>query len=148
MDDLSRLIAIEDIRQLKARYWQAVDTKDGQLLRSVFADDAEIDFREDMPDDAPADLPTPDTFVQIVLSTFNGVDTMHHGHEPEITIESETTASAVWPMEDNLWVNGENGALSFQHLNGYGRYYDKYIKTQGGWKISYTTLKRTRRIIS
>ena len=148
MDPLVRLVAIEEIRQLKARYWRAVDAKDGKLLRSVFADDAVIDFREDMPEGAASDLPTPDTFVQIVLSTFEGVDTMHHGHEPEIAIETETTASAVWPMEDNLWVNGESSALPFRQLNGYGRYHDKYIKTAQGWKISYTTLKRARRNIS
>ena len=37
MDDIARLLAMEDIRQLKARYYRCMDTKDWEGLSKVFA---------------------------------------------------------------------------------------------------------------
>lgn len=142
MDSIQRLTAIEEIRQLKARYWFGIDQKDAPLLRAVFTDGAEIDFRADMPAGTDATLPNPDEFVEIVLSSFAGVDTIHHGHSPIIEFSGADAATAIWPMEDNLWVRHENARLPFKHLHGYGFYHDRYIRTEAGWRISATTLKR------
>jgi hypothetical protein len=43
IDPVARLIAIEEIKQLKARYFRCMDTKDFVGLRTVFADDATFD---------------------------------------------------------------------------------------------------------
>ena len=40
MDDLERLVAIEEIKQLKARYFRCMDTKDWEGFAEVFAPDA------------------------------------------------------------------------------------------------------------
>jgi hypothetical protein len=40
MDDVRRLLAMEEIKQLKARYYRCMDTKDWQGLAKVFAPDA------------------------------------------------------------------------------------------------------------
>ena len=37
MNPLEKLIAIEEIKQCKARYWRAVDSKNFDLLRTVLA---------------------------------------------------------------------------------------------------------------
>jgi hypothetical protein len=50
MDGIVRLIAIEDIKQLKDRYLRALVMKDWKLLRSVFADDATLDYRGEATD--------------------------------------------------------------------------------------------------
>ncbi len=145
MDELQRLLALEDIKQLKARYWRGVDSKDQDMLRSVFADDAEIDFRSEQVDAEAAaaqPLPSPGDFAKHALAMLEGVTTIHHGHMPDIAFTSDTEASGFWPMEDNLWVNGENAKLPFKHLHGFGFYHDRYVKTEQGWRISYTTLKR------
>ncbi len=44
MTETERLAAIEAIRQLKARYWRGVDLGDGELVRSVLAEDCELDY--------------------------------------------------------------------------------------------------------
>lgn len=44
MDIWERLAAIEAIRQLKARYWRGVDDSDGELVRSVLAEDCVLDY--------------------------------------------------------------------------------------------------------
>ncbi len=143
MDDLQRLVAIEEIRQLKARYWEGVDRKDAAILRSVFADDAMIDLRADRRfGDRPAEVtPPPDAFVAHCLAGLEPFDTAHHGHTMQITFRSDTEADGVWPMEDNLWAKDPE-TTGFAHLHGYGLYYDSYRKTDHGWRISATTLKR------
>lgn len=45
IDALGRLLAIEEIRGVKARYFRCMDTKDWDGLRAVFCDDAEFDAR-------------------------------------------------------------------------------------------------------
>ena len=102
MDDLQKLLAVEEIKQLKARYWRGVDSKDETLLRSVFADDAIIDFRSEFQDgdEGQLETPSPDAFARLVLEAFVGVITAHHGYTPEIDFISDIEAAGIWPMED------------------------------------------------
>jgi hypothetical protein len=144
VEDLERLIAIEEIKTLKARYWRGVDTKDFDMLRGVFAEHAEIDFRSDGFDSGagPGVLPDAETFARHTLAILEGVVTMHHGHAPDIAFLSDEEATGFWPMEDHLWVEAGRSKLPFKELNGYGHYHDRYVKTVQGWRISATTLKR------
>ena len=69
-----------------------------------------------------------------------GVQTVHHGHMPEIEILSPTTARGVWAMEDRLrWESGP-----VRSLHGYGHYHDTYEKGEEGWRITSTSLTRVR----
>ena len=70
------------------------------------------------------------------------VRTSHQGHNPLITFDSDTEATVLWPMEDNLWVDGDSARLPFKHLHGYGFYHEKYRRTGNGWKICQTRLER------
>lgn len=45
MDATAKLWAIEQIKQLKARYFRSMDTKDWATLEGVFALDAVMDMR-------------------------------------------------------------------------------------------------------
>lgn len=154
MDDLQRLVAIDEIKQLKARYWRGVDLKDRALFRGVFTDNAEIDMTDAGGGDAFQDQssilyhPKPDVFVENSLNTLKGVTTAHHGYPPEITLLSPTEATAIWPMEDHLWADREGADIGFKHLQGFGHYYDRYVKTDAGWKIAAMTLKRSKVIIT
>lgn len=47
MDPLEELLAIEEIRKLKARYFRALDAKDWDAFAGVFAPDAVQDLRGD-----------------------------------------------------------------------------------------------------
>ncbi len=55
------------------------------------------------------------------------VITVHHGHMPEITLLSDTTARGIWAMEDKLWWP-EGSPLV--HLHGYGHYHETYEKSR------------------
>ena len=146
MDLIEKLTAIEEIKALKARYWRAVDSKDLELLRSVFADeDCEIDMRNPTgPNTGGAVVYDPDAFSKNCLRALADYTTAHHGHNPEIDIVSPTEATVNWPMEDRLWLTEGAKGVGFEYLHGWGNYHDRYRKTEKGWKISFTNLQRSR----
>lgn len=148
MTDVERLLAIEDIKALKARYFRGVDTQDATVLRAVFADGAETDFRSESPTGDPAfHQHDPDAFVRNTLYMLEGVTTMHLGFMPEIEFLSPTEAQARWPMNDRLWVQeGAPARLPFRTLVGWGCYHDRYRRTGTGWRIVSTRLERTKLI--
>src|SRR4051812_50184448 len=45
MTEVERLHARAEIQQMKARYFRGVDTGDGDLVRSILAEDCVLDYR-------------------------------------------------------------------------------------------------------
>ena len=136
MDDLARLLAIEDIKRLKARYYRCMDTKDWDGFRDVFADDGEMDMRAEA---GEAGLVRgKQAIADFVRGAVDPVVTAHHGHMPEIEITSPTTATGIWAMEDELWWPGGT------HMHGWGHYHETYTLTAEGWRIQTLTLTRLR----
>ena len=125
---------IEAIKQLKARYFRTMDTKDWDAMREVFADDAVVDSTES----GGSVVTGADTFMTFLRETLADVVTVHHGHTPEIELTSATTATGVWAMDDMLrWPTG-------MELHGFGHYHETYQKVDGRWRIKTTTLTRLR----
>ena len=148
MKDLERLIDIESIKNLKARYFRAIDEKNWELLRAVFHDDVELDYRGAATDAFGNNL-IPDATVSVVHGADEGVKTVsgslvgirsvHHGHMPEIEIISKGLARAIWPMYDLLIFPPESAIST---LVGHGQYFEEYLKVAGDWKIRKLRLKR------
>ncbi len=140
MDNIEKLLAIEEIKQLKARYFRCVDTKDWQGYREVFADDVDFDISDDMPDGV---FTGADRAVAAAREGLADCTSIHHGHCPEIEITSDTTATGVWAMEDMLrW--SESSETPNQTLHGYGHYFEQYQKISGRWYIKKMKLARLR----
>lgn len=146
MNETGRLAAIEEIRQLKARYFRGVDGKDAVLLRSVFTDDAVTDFRSESPDGSDALLlRDPDAFVRDTLAVLAGAVTVHSAGMPEIVVDSADAAHGRWTMHDLIWVDDASRCpLPFKRLQGWGYYHDTYRRTSDGWRIASTRLERLR----
>ena len=76
---------IEAIRQLKARYFRTMDTKDWDGMRQVFTDDVVMDTTE-----AGGGLVTgADEFMAFLREALDGAVTVHQGHMPEIELTSD-----------------------------------------------------------
>jgi hypothetical protein len=45
MDQLQKLLDIEEIKNLKHRYFRAIDMADFDLLDNIFTDDVTVDYR-------------------------------------------------------------------------------------------------------
>ena len=99
MDALEKIIAIEEIRALKARYFRCLDTKDWAGFGEVFAEDAVFDISDDVPGGV---VNGRDKIVTAASVPLTDCVSIHHGHCPEIEIISATTASGIWAMEDML----------------------------------------------
>jgi len=159
MTDNEQILALEEIKRLKARYFRCMDTKDWEGFQAVFAADAVIDSSEAYtPTDADGQPlvfdgvapPPPDptwrftdaaAFVADLSRTLAGVSTVHHGHMPEIELTSTTTAMGTWSMEDMLrWPKGS----PIREMHGYGHYRETYEKLACGWRIKSLKLTRLR----
>ncbi len=127
--------AIEDreaIRELKARYFRTMDTKDWTAMRRLFTDDVVVDTTS-----SGGNVVTgADAFVTSLESILDGAVTVHQGHMPEIEITSPTTATGIWALHDIIvFADGTR-------LEGYGHYHETYAKGDDGWRISSLTLTR------
>ncbi|RAY12977.1 DUF4440 domain-containing protein [Actinomadura craniellae] len=125
---------IEAIKQLKARYFRTMDTKDWAGMRQVFTDDVVIDTV----DSGGSVIEGADAFMAFLRQTLADQTTVHHGHMPEIELTSATTATGIWAMEDLIqWADGGE-------LRGYGHYHETYRKIDGTWRIASSKLTRVR----
>lgn len=147
MTEGERAGAIEDIKQLKAKYWRGVDFADGDLVRSILAEDCELDYRGCCTDPATGTDHMPQ--MNIVLKgrdkwlsgALNGLVTVHQGHQSEIEVTSDTGASGIWVFTDRFFM--PPGA-PFARLVGYGHYHDTYEKVGGRWLLKTTRITRLR----
>jgi hypothetical protein len=139
VDTIDRLDAIESIRQLKARYFHCVDMKDWAGLAEVFAPDAEMDMSGE---GSAITRGNADIAEYVRTCGIEPAQTVHHGHNPEITIASGTTASGVWPMEDKIW--WPDGTFGISAMHGYGHYHETYERIDGEWRIKTLRLTRIR----
>lgn len=131
MQDIQRLMAIEAIKSLKARYFRCMDSKDWGGLSACFTEDLVADFR-----DAPGMLAQGrEVYMAQLQEILNDATTVHHGHMPEIDIIDESRATGIWAMEDSVEMPGMS-------LQGWGHYHEQYRCEEGGWKIA--TIRLTR----
>lgn len=149
MTDIEQLRAIEEIRQVKARYFRGVDTADSELVREILAADCVLDYMGCCTDPKSGQdfFPAMNIVMQGSAGWSStglasmGIVSVHHSHNGEISITSETTASAIWSMTDRLFMPA-GGAFSV--MTGYGYYHETYEKIAGIWKIKTLRIQRLR----
>lgn len=132
------LQAIEEIKQLKARYFRYLDTKQWRRWATVFTADAVLEH--------PANRPEPvvgrERIVALVSAQLSEAVTVHHGHTPEIEILDGTHARGVWAMRDVLSFPLAGGR-GRGHYEGAGHYIERYVKeSDGAWRIAHIHLRR------
>lgn len=133
MTDLERLIALEEIKVLKGRTLRAMDEKNWTEYEALHC----VDHVSETYAGAPAVGAKQN--VEKLSKVLNGITSVHHAHQPEITITSADTAEAIWAMEDMLyWKQGDED----HWLHGFGHYREKYRKTPEGWRNCYRCLTR------
>ena len=118
---------IEDIKKLKARYWNCLDRKLWDELSKCFADDAVASFGRHGKFEGR----------KAVMGFFSGSRSargsdvgIHQGHNPEIDITGDSTARGTWQLfrySINKQANHGGRSAAF--------YYDEYITEKGEWKI-------------
>jgi hypothetical protein len=139
LDPLQTLIDIEAIRQLKARYFRFLDTKDWEAWTKVF----EPEFEHEMVAEKKTFKGPREEFVSYVSAGLEGISTVHHGHNPEIEILSPTSAKGIWAFCDRL-KPGKGAPAGSRKMVGYGHYLETYYKSPVGWRIKTQLITRLR----
>ena len=140
MDAHRELLEVEAIKKLKARYQRAVDTKDWDLMRSLFAADATSEYS-----DGKYSFTGPEAIVKFLSDGLGDpeIQSMHHAHTPEIELTSDTTATGTWYLEDFvLSARASDWAPNGTVLHGTGIYHDEYVKVADEWLIQKTGYER------
>lgn len=143
---LETLLAIEEIKKLKARYFRYMDTHDWDGLAQVFAPDCLFDPHgalEENPDRSGTEpIHGRERTVEYISSGIEPITSAHFGHMPEIEILSETEATGIWSLADVLRTpTGEPFAV----FRGYGHYHETYTRADGQWRIA--SLRITRMLV-
>ena len=93
---------IEEIKKLKARYFRALDSQDWDLYESVFAEDIVVDLTR-----AGGEKFENRAAFMVYARAMPMVQSVHHGHMPEIDLTGPDSATGVWVLEDyNIWQDG------------------------------------------
>ena len=138
MDALQRLVEIEAIRQLKARYFRFVDTFDLDGWLTTFTDDVVCRYEKGVrTPDKTWRFDGKEGLTDYWTMNTSRVQSVHHGHMSEIDILSDTEAKAIWAMEDIV-------EFTDALMHGYGHYHEKYVKVDGEWLIKELHLTRLR----
>jgi hypothetical protein len=134
---LQSLRAIEEIKQLKARYFRLLDTKQWDEWGQVFATNSVMEVPE-----AQMVVTGRKEIVKSVSDSLTGARTVHQGHMAEVRLTGEGRASGVWAMFDYVeWPEQEGRRVGIQ---GYGHYLEEYLLEDGEWRISHLRLERLR----
>lgn len=120
---------IAQLHQLKARYFRAVDSKDWELLESVFTPDAVLEVAGNRRDGR-------DEILRVMRTRLTPMRSVHHGHMPEITLTGADTATGIWAMYD-LLIDPDG-----TRREGYGHYHERYRRVEGEWRVGHMRLVR------
>ena len=133
--DIQRLMDMEAIRQLKYAYFRCVDTANLEELATLFHEDVSVHF---IGGTYEWKVQGKQDYVNNIGVSFSREAVgQHNAHHPEIQMLSETEATAIWYLEDNMWILNHN-AKTF----GTAIYWDRYLKVDGKWLIKDTNYER------
>ena len=138
MDDIKRLIALEEIKALMARRVRCLDEKDWAGFGACYTDDA-VSYSFTSADKPEDTVVGGEAIAARVAKTLAGVTTVHQLHTPEIEILSEDRASGIWPLNDIL-SRVQDGQRRW--MRAYGHYRQAYRKVDGRWLIEEHRLTR------
>jgi len=147
MDAIAKLVAIEEIKQLKGRYFRFVDTQDWEAMTQVFCRDAVWDCSEGTrvtpKGGAPVGPVGPviegrEAVMAWISESFRDAVSVHRGSCHEVTIDSPTEAHGVIAMEDIILSPDRRTRV----LEGSGHYHEQYRFEDGAWRIARTRLTR------
>lgn len=126
-----RIQALEDIeaiKRLKYKYWRCLDLKQWDELAECFAPNARVGYGEGQYSFQGVEAIM--GFLRESLSKERGSVTLHHGHHPEITLTGETSARAVFALDNYMFNLNQDRGIRI------GAYYeDECAKIDGAWKF-------------
>lgn len=142
----------ESIISRKSQYCRYLDTKQWDLLESVFAPDPSLTYYDTEGQVAmgryrggaapvPLAFDSAKGFTALMAKVLDGARTSHRFGNPELTAISAGETRAVFAMEDRLVFRGKDGAS--KTMIGCGHYHEVWVAHGDGWLLRRLQLKRT-----
>jgi len=131
------LAAIEEIRQLKYRYFRTLDLKEWEEFGDCLAEDVVARYGTQAMDE-PLHFDNRDEVVDYMSGNLGtGIITVHIANHPEIQVDGDR-ATGSWAFEDTVIVP------DFKvQIRGGGYYRDEYRRdADGKWRIASTRYER------
>ena len=136
MSELEWLVALEEIRLLKARRDRYVDAHDWEAYEALHAPN-HVSHNDNYPAwTSSAEM------IKNVKGIMEDMTTVHHSYDPEIAFDSPTSARGIWAMVGaTVSDGGDEKAWSIE----FGYYHETYMKLDGRWVF---TSRRWQRYLS
>jgi hypothetical protein len=138
MTDVAKLEAYVAIGEVKARYCRMLDTKDWEGYADVFTEDFELDTSAA---GGPGVIRGREAALRMIRSSVGEARTAHQVHSPEIRLDGDT-AHVIWAMQDRVVWGARRPAPNMLGHTGYGHYHERYVRTNGKWRIAAQRLTR------
>ena len=123
---------LEAIKRLKYKYFYCIDKGLWDEIGDCFAEDAVADYGLDMPL-LQGRATISNFFMENIAPAYSMC--VHQGHNPEIDLTSDTTATGLWEL-DNFMVTAKTNMGIW-----IGAFYeDDYVKEKSEWKIKKTKI--------
>ena len=124
MSDIEWLVALEEIKQLKARRDRYADAHDWAAYEALHAPDHVSHNDDQEPWKSSKEM------IENVRRIMDDMITVHHSYDAEIVFDSPTSARGIWAMTGGIVSKTDAGdGWSI----GYGYYYESYEKRDGRW---------------
>jgi hypothetical protein len=126
---LQELLDHHALRKLALRYARAIDRRDGELLRSVYHDDA-VDEHGTVFRGSPAE------FVAAQPELMDGFAvTSHYIMNTLYQVDGDAAQGELYFVAYHRTQENQNAADAAQEIVVGGRYLDHYVRRDGQWKI-------------
>jgi SnoaL-like domain len=127
MSELEWLVALEEIRQLKARRDRYADAHDWEAYQALHVPEQFSHNEGFEPWTSSKEM------IENVARLMSDMTTAHHSYDPDIVFDSPTKARGIWAMTDASVTKAADGP---SWTIGYGYYYETYEKRDGRWLFS------------
>ncbi len=128
----ARIRVLEDteaIKRLKYKYFRCIDKGLWDEIGDCFAEAAVADYIPGLPLEGRAVIAT--FFKETIAPAYTM--RVHQGHNPEIELTSDATATGHWELDNFMVTAKTNTGLWIGAF-----YQDEYVKEKGEWKIQRT----------
>lgn len=134
LQGLDRLLAMEEMKNLRMTFCRSLDNHDWAALRSTMTDDFVLYFADNSgpgqtPVRPPIETKGADQFVELVKQLLSQGQSIHICTMPQFVYVGKDHARALW------FINGY-GSIAGRTGLGYERLIDDYVRIKGKWLIS------------
>jgi len=136
LNDVQKLLAIEELKMLRIRFCRAIDTCDWDKLQSTMTEQCRLYFADETGTgklnlDKPVEIHGRKAILEFVQMFTAGRRMVHIATMPEIEFESDDRARGLWNVE------GFSEGMAPMGLVGMGfeDVVDDYVRVNGKWFI-------------